>query len=358
MKIDNLDYIDSLRWIAIILVLIIHLSIWLPILGIKIPNYILTFIWFWQYGVLLFFLVSSYTLFRSLDLRKENNMKYFFLRRFFRIAPLYYLIIIFLYFTTSGIPYYLDKNTSWITISNLILHILFLNWFFSNSFNSIIWVEATIFTEVWFYLFLPVIYKYRKKMHYTLFLSLLIALLSLIYIKFMNLSFLSNIAIFKSPLVQMLAFLPWCYIYIYEKNHKINNFFKKYKNLILTFILLSFILLSFIQIPTTYTPIILFVIMIFLFSLFFLLVKNNEMKFFNNKILWFIWKISYSLFLIHFIIIYYLMNNYEKIIAYGFNLIYVIIFVLSLIFSLSILTHYYIELPFMKLWKKIINNLK
>ena len=161
MEINTLKYIDSLRWIAILLVLIVHSTLLLPLMNINPVENIQKLLWFWQYGVILFFLVSSYTLFRSLDLRKEKNIKYFFKRRFFRIAPLYYIIIIILFFTTSWIPYYLGDNTN-ISLSNLLLHIFFLNWFFSNTYNSIIWVEWTIFVEVWFYLLLPIIYSYRK----------------------------------------------------------------------------------------------------------------------------------------------------------------------------------------------------
>ena len=224
MEINTLKYIDSLRWIAILLVLIVHSTLLLPLMNINPVENIQKLLWFWQYGVILFFLVSSYTLFRSLDLKKEKNKKYFFKRRFFRIAPLYYIIIIILFFTTSWIPYYLGDNTN-ISLSNLLLHIFFLNWFFSNTYNSIIWVEWTIFVEVWFYLLLPIIYSYRKHINKFFIFFIIIALLSFLSLNFFNLTWLKNLVISKSPLIQFLAFIPWCYIYIYEKNNIINNFF-------------------------------------------------------------------------------------------------------------------------------------
>jgi len=352
MIINNLHYIDSLRWIAIILVLIVHSRILLTLANIDIQKNIDTLIWYWQYWVVLFFLVSSYTLFRSLSLRKENNYKFFFLRRFFRIAPLYYLIIVILFFTTSWIPYYLDSNTSEITISNLLLHILFLNWFFNNMFNSIIWVEATIFIEVWFYLLLPFIYIYRKKINFIFIFFLMLTFFSFIYLKYSDVSLLTNIAIYKSPLVQFIAFIPWCYMYIYEKNNNINNIFIKYKNIIALMIIISLILLSF------YTPSFILIIMILLFSLFFMIIKNNKTLLFNNKLLSFIWKISYSLYLIHFIIIIFVKNNYNEMFFKDYNIIYIYFIVFWIIFIISTLSYHLIEIPFMKFWKKIINNLK
>ena len=60
-----------------------------------------------KYGVQLFFIASAFTLFLSYNNRalKENNVNInFFIRRFFRIAPIYYCGIIFFYFLNGMNP--------------------------------------------------------------------------------------------------------------------------------------------------------------------------------------------------------------------------------------------------------------
>ena len=42
------------------------------------------------YGVYFFFIISGYCLSYSFFLRKENGYKFFYIRRIFRIVPLYF----------------------------------------------------------------------------------------------------------------------------------------------------------------------------------------------------------------------------------------------------------------------------
>ncbi len=80
---SQLNYIDSLRGMAIILVFFAHSGAFLSHLNVTLPLFG-TF-GFGQYGVQLFFLISAYTLFRSLDLRSSLHnytleTKKFFIR--------------------------------------------------------------------------------------------------------------------------------------------------------------------------------------------------------------------------------------------------------------------------------------
>ena len=89
MKKFNLDYIDSMRGIAILMVLAVHSTIFFTIYEIKqLPFKMEYIIYSGKYGVVLFFIVSAYTLFRSLDIRHEKGFGNYYIRRFFRIAPL------------------------------------------------------------------------------------------------------------------------------------------------------------------------------------------------------------------------------------------------------------------------------
>ena len=98
----KLKYIDVLRGIAILGVLIVHNLLY----GNNgyILSKILNFILFGQRGVQLFYFASAFTLFFSMNRIYENETypkTNFFIRRFFRIAPMYYI----------GICYYLITRT-------------------------------------------------------------------------------------------------------------------------------------------------------------------------------------------------------------------------------------------------------
>src|SRR5437870_5372237 len=84
---EFLPFIDVLRGIAILMVVVVHTSLSVPALSPKIRNVAA----FGQMGVQLFFLVSAYTLARSLTLRSDESsgLARYFIRRWFRIAPLY-----------------------------------------------------------------------------------------------------------------------------------------------------------------------------------------------------------------------------------------------------------------------------
>lgn len=350
MKLSTIDYIDSLRGIAIILVLIVHSGFLLNAADIHLDESMRILMWFWQFWVILFFLVSAYTLFRSLDLRKEINIKYFFIRRFFRIAPLYYLIITLLFFFTSWISEYRDVSISWITIVNLLLHIFFLNGFFPNTYNSIIWVEWTIFVEVWFYILLPILYAYRKFFNRIFISYILIMFWTFLIILKYQITWLSYVALYKSPLIQFFSFFIWCYLYINENNEIINSFFRKYKYII------SVSLLTMILLLTQYAPPFLYVIMTGIFACFFLLVKNNTIYLFNNKLLQFIWRISFSLYLTHFVIIKFITANWSSFHLWNYGIVFIYSIVYWIILLISTCTYELIEKPFMWFWKKLISS--
>lgn len=93
-KFDRLDVIDAIRGYAILLVIFVHCLSQLPTLVWPAKRVFLMGF----YGVQLFFIASAMTLLMSWA--RDNDIffikaKKFFVRRFFRIAPLYYLAIPF-----------------------------------------------------------------------------------------------------------------------------------------------------------------------------------------------------------------------------------------------------------------------
>jgi peptidoglycan/LPS O-acetylase OafA/YrhL len=85
----RLEWIDVLRGIAILMVILIHVGTYTHGLQQSIKN----FTDYGSRGVPLFFIVSAFTLFRTVS--KKFNAKSFYIRRFARIAPMFFLALIF-----------------------------------------------------------------------------------------------------------------------------------------------------------------------------------------------------------------------------------------------------------------------
>lgn len=93
--IGNYKYIDALRGIAILMVVAVHVS---QSNSLKIDDLTRSILNNGSKGVQLFFIVSAFTLFMSFNNRydKESTpILNYSIRRFFRIAPMYYLALIF-----------------------------------------------------------------------------------------------------------------------------------------------------------------------------------------------------------------------------------------------------------------------
>lgn len=117
------------------------------------------------YAVDMFFIVSGFLIFWSFD--NDQNKKHFYIKRFFRVFPLYAILIIL---QTLFFIYFAGGNASQI-IKYFISNILFLN-FLSPSVGSTLsnlQVDAingslwTLKNEVVFYMFVPLIFAIYKK---------------------------------------------------------------------------------------------------------------------------------------------------------------------------------------------------
>jgi peptidoglycan/LPS O-acetylase OafA/YrhL len=132
--------LDLLRAISIFLVLIQHQG-W-SLLGLSGPFQIGSF------GVEIFFVLSGFLIGTIIirDLSKDNSfpsIRKFWVRRWFRILPLYYLVLLFKFIC-------IDHSVGY----NLLYYIFFLqNNFYGIRFLSVSW---SLVIEEWFYLFSPI----------------------------------------------------------------------------------------------------------------------------------------------------------------------------------------------------------
>jgi peptidoglycan/LPS O-acetylase OafA/YrhL len=145
MRSERVEFLDALRAIAALMVFVIHAC--MPPEG-SIIN-------FGRYGVTVFFVVSAFSLCLSLsreDERGKIRWGAYFVRRFFRIAPLYYAVLLF------GAVEYLQSGKGF----SLLVHLTFANVFVPEFANDLISVEWTIAVEWGFYVALPVLFVFTR----------------------------------------------------------------------------------------------------------------------------------------------------------------------------------------------------
>lgn len=149
-------WIDFSRGIAVLLVIMIHEGQYH-----SLPNFFKRITTSGDMGVLLFFILSAITLFTSFENRYKNDginrNKYFFIRRFFRIAPLYYFFALF-YMSIEIIKTGFFNVPYW----KILVNILFLNGFFPTAINYIPPGGWSVGVEMIFYTTIPYLYKFIR----------------------------------------------------------------------------------------------------------------------------------------------------------------------------------------------------
>ncbi|GHV49909.1 hypothetical protein AGMMS49579_02660 [Spirochaetia bacterium] len=163
------DYIDVLRGIAILGVVAVHTCQYGTFDMPKIS--LITLLGNGASGVQLFYLASAFTLFLSLKTRigvEHQPIKYFFIRRFFRIAPMYYIAII-VYLVLDGFgPRYWLGDAKGISIANIVSNVLFLHGFNPYWITSLVPGGWSVAVEMMFYAILPLLFKNIKNINHAL----------------------------------------------------------------------------------------------------------------------------------------------------------------------------------------------
>jgi len=113
-----------------------------------------------QTGVFLFFITSAFTLCNSAVERsgERNQTRNFFLRRFFRIAPLYYFGICLFWLIKSLLPQLVKGYVRDFTGINVAANVLLLHGLLPGAFEGLVPGGWSIGTEWAFYLLFPVLF--------------------------------------------------------------------------------------------------------------------------------------------------------------------------------------------------------
>jgi peptidoglycan/LPS O-acetylase OafA/YrhL len=145
----KIRYLDGLRGVAILLVFMIHAGGWglrsLGDIGNSLADH-------GKYGVTVFFVASAYVICLSASRAFEGehyNWKAFYVRRFFRIAPMYFL--------TLAVSILMLQSHDGPAISSIISHFTFLNVLYPRYANDILSVEWSIAVEMAFYAVFPLV---------------------------------------------------------------------------------------------------------------------------------------------------------------------------------------------------------
>lgn len=356
------DYIDAIRGFAILGVVIVHSSQWVaPASDVlsKIASE-------GARGVQLFYMASALTLFLSMASRKEQEEKpilSFFIRRFFRIAPAFYLAII-IYTAYDGMTarYWAPNGLEWWYIP---LTASFLHGWHPETITSVVPGGWSIAVEMTFYLFVPYLFSKLNSIKPTL----VALLLSLIFSKIMSIA----IVYFLSPhypdshkyIVSSFSFL-WFFsqLPIFFLGILLYHIIKRYpqndKSMASLLLFSSLFLFAAFLTAHTFGNLLpkhfLYGIAFLIFSLS---LHCSPQKFLVNKFTVLVGRLSFSIYLAHFMVL----NMMKKVFSSGFllngNLGFILAFalVLTLSICISYITHTAIEIPGINLGKRIIKKL-
>ena len=215
---------DFLRGLAILGVIAVHTS---PRSGISIVDFVADF---GRFGVQLFFLISACTMCHMWKLREGESspVRNFYIRRFFRIVPLFWLAIpLYLLVNATNKTHSEPKNIGELEV---FLTATFLHGFWPTSINSVVPGGWSIAVEMTFYALFPALFfKVKERAVFYLLLAIIIWSFNIFIFRDLVSSFFANSHntieatavkefLFFNFINQAPVFLLGCYIYFASHN--------------------------------------------------------------------------------------------------------------------------------------------
>jgi peptidoglycan/LPS O-acetylase OafA/YrhL len=314
---NRLDYIDALRGIAILGVFVCHAA---GGAGADIRNRLGGIASCGQYGVQLFFVISAFTILLSLDRREAHDRHLyanFFIRRLFRIVPVYWFGIA-LYTILYGLKSrtILPGPEPW----HYILHATLTNVLHPSTLSSVVPGGWSISLEVLFYLSIPFLFTLIT----TLKRAVIITSISVVFFPFLNLilsktvgpfirvdePILNDLFWYRFPLNQIGAFSFGFLLFFLLKEQRLKEILSDriLNGVLFTSLIASsaFLTLSHIELPPKH------LVFSLLFCLIALLLACLPWKIIVNPLFRFFGRISYSCYLLHFLVLIKLQNIQSK----------------------------------------------
>ena len=153
--------LDTGRALAVVGVILVHLALFMPAL----PTWLQVVADMGQYGVQLFFVISAVTIMLTLeeDMKRFGDdysliSRRFYVKRFFRIAPLYYVAIA-VYSVGNHLAARFDTQiTAAHSIADVVANLVFIHAWVPSAANTVVPGGWSIGVEMCFYLLAPVIF--------------------------------------------------------------------------------------------------------------------------------------------------------------------------------------------------------
>jgi len=364
--ISKFAFIDAARGWAFIFVLCLHCSQKFP----NLPGWVLEACNRGNYGVQLFFIISALTLLLSYNKRKKYDRRpllAFFIRRFFRIAPLFYSAAI-LYPVLSYLGLFSNSNINYLDIVNTML---FIHGWDPERINLVVPGGWSIAVEMNFYLLFPLLLLLLSNLNKSLVYGGIILVLSIM----LSLLMKRNLDMFyPAPQVRDFTFywLPrqmpvfivgFILFHCLKDKILLSTNIVSLKQLSIAKACLScgFIAIILLSTKTANSLPVLY----FLFSIIFAIIIYGlaycPIKILVNKISCGIGMVSFSAYITHFFVIHYVEGYLDYFIISEFALLnFCIFFLCSLILTLlvSSMSYFIVEIPGIKVGRRIINKLE
>lgn len=162
---EKLEFVDLLRGVAILMVVVVHTAVVIP----GLPAALADLLRFGQMGVQLFFVASAYTLARSYgrSVGRPLAIRSFYLRRWFRIAPMYYVGIL-LYLSLRVAKSIAEgggmRDLHPYTVTHVLANLLFVHGLYPPANNNIVPGGWSIGTEMLFYSIFPALFALATRL--------------------------------------------------------------------------------------------------------------------------------------------------------------------------------------------------
>lgn len=356
---SRLSFLDSLRGLAAAYVLVFHTAL-VPTPQLEIPAWIRPFMMFGGSGVILFFVISAFSLCLTMDRHQRTGrpLASYMVSRFFRIAPLFYFLL--------GITLIRD---AWVfgsshSVTEIAASALFAFNFRPGWETGIVWASWTIGVEMPFYLVFPFLYATMTGVMGRLTLLGISLIAWLIFRHALSLQSLTPEASGAIQTYSVLGFIPTFLIgmlafdiYQHLSRHRLPN--RLGATLIAAGILGLSLLISDLPVATVkYSS----TLQALCYSLLLLGCALHAPPFLNNALWQFFGRISYSLYLWHPLIIFASTPLYQRLYAMA-ELPLTVRFMLACVWTLasvtavSYLSYRSVEQPAIELGKRLIKRL-
>ncbi|KHT44123.1 hypothetical protein RJ41_17960 [Alteromonas marina] len=346
------DYIDALRGWAIFGVIVTHVSSLINYEGV-----LTSLTGRGGLGVQLFFMISAFTIFHSLDNSKGKEnfpVSNFFIKRLLRIAPVYWLgIIVYSLIFGLGSRGWLPGPELW----HYPLHFTFTNLFHPESPSSVVPGGWSISCEVIFYFLCPILFALIRDIKSAIYFSIITVAGGIAFLKLtdaylineMSKSFgqkLSEQYFYRSIISQIGCFSFGILFFHIGKSGKLNKYLeiKSFSKLLLFIGAIGLVIMYVLKPGYHYVA-------GFSFLCIALSVSKRDNFFIVNRPIIFLGKISFSAYISHFLIIYFLKNLFFIENFYTLTLLTFIIVV-----PISFLLHLYVEKTFIGLGRTWISR--